>query len=586
MSRLLFGLLALLALIQRAGATTAGRGAMLPWITYEAEQAKTTGSILGPDYIGHTPAREASSRRCVSLAATGQFLEFTASADANGMVVRYCIPDSPDGRGADATLSLSINGKPSGKLAMTSRYSYLYGEYPFSNDPSAGTPRHFWDELRLMPSTIHATIHAGDVIRLQKNADDIATQYLIDFVDLEAVPAPLEKPADALSITDFGATPNNQSDARPAFVAAIAAAKSQHKTVWIPAGQFMVKGPLEVSDVAIRGAGMWYSTLVGADNYSPENRVAINGNGSNIILSDFAIIGKLNYRNDSEANDGLGGSFGAGSSIRNIWVEHTKTGAWLVNSDGLLVEGCRFRDTIADGINLCVGMHNTTVRNCTVRGGGDDCFAMWPATYAKSLYHAGSNRFINCTAQFPSLAQGFSIYGGEGNSVENCTAIDIPYGAGLLASTMFPTEFGFGGITTYRHIDITRAGDSDGAIAVMTNLADLAGLRFDDIEVIDSPRDGIKFNSIKDRILGDTAFDQIHIVNAGLAGSGSGIVEAKSAVGSATISNVSVINPKTVGWQNNDSAFNLIRGAGNSGVDDKDQSSADLAAARRASVVP
>jgi hypothetical protein len=581
-SRLLPAVLALLALIQRADGAMAMRGAHVPWVTYEAVQATTTGTVLGPDYIGHTPAREASGRRCVRLASSGEFLEFSAKADAQGMVVRYCIPDSSDGRGADATLSLYINDKLRIKLPMTSRYSYLYGAYPFSNKPSAGSPRHFWDELRLMPGEIHR----GDVIRLQKDADDAATQYLIDFVELESVPPPLKQPANSLSITEFGATPNGQSNARPAFLAAIAAAKTQHKTVWIPPGQFVVKGPLIVSDIAIRGAGMWYSTLVGVDNYSPDNRVAIDGNGSNISLSDFAIIGKLNYRDDSEANDGLGGSFGTGSSIQNIWVEHTKTGAWIVNSDGLLVEGCRFRDTVADGINLCVGMRNTIVRNCTARGTGDDCFAMWPATYTKSIYPAGSNHFVNCTAQLPSLAQAFSIYGGDGNSVENCEAIDIPYGAGLLASTMFRTEFGFRGTTTYRQIGITRAGDADGAIAVMTNLVDLVGVHFEDIEVIDSPTDGIKFASIKGRLLVDATFDRIHIVNPGIAGAGCGIVQAKDAVGSATISNVTVVNPRTVGCQNNASAFNLIQGAGNTGVEAKDQSSADLAAARHVSVGP
>ena len=101
-------------------------------------------------------------------------------------------------------------------------------------------------------------------------------------------------------------------------------------------------------------------------------------------------------------------------------------------------------------------MRHTTVRNCTARGGGDDCFAMWPAVYMKSTYHAGFNRFVNCTGQLPFLAQAFSIYGGEGNTVENCQAIDIPYGAGLFASTTFPTEFGFSGMTTYRQISTTR----------------------------------------------------------------------------------------------------------------------------------
>jgi hypothetical protein len=580
--RLLFGLAAILAVVARAGAAADERGAVVPWVTYEAEQTTTNGTVIGPDYTGHTPAREASGRQCVRLARAGEFMEFTAKADAQGLVVRYCIPDSPRGGGVDATLSLYINGKFHGNLPMTSRFTYLYGNYPFNNQPSSGSPRHFWDELRIMPGTVHR----GDVIRLQKNAQDTATQYLIDFVDLETIPPPLDPPANSLSVTDFGASPDSNSDARPAFQAAIAAAKEQHKIVWIPRGQFVIKGAIKVSDVVIQGAGMWYSTLVGVDDYTPGNRVAIEGSGSNITLADFAIVGKLNYRSDSEANDGIVGSFGTGSSIRNIWVEHTKTGAWLVNSDGLIVQGCRFRDTIADGINLCLGMRNTTVRNCTARGTGDDCFAIWPASYAKSTYPAGHNRIVNCTAQLPFLAQGFSIYGGDGNSVENCQAIDIPYGAGILASTMFPTEFGFRGMTNYRRIDITRSGDRDGAIAVMTNLLDLMGVHFQDINVFDSPTDGIKFQSIQGRALGEATFNQIRIVNPGVAGAGSGIVAARGAVGSATITNVTVVNPKTSSYENDAPGFNLVRGAGNEGVADNRSSDADYSAERRASVGP
>src|ERR1700693_1925146 len=103
-ARPLLVVLALFTLIQRANGAIAVRGADVPWVTYEAELATTTGTVLGPDYTGHTPAREASGRRCVRLATTGEFLEFTAKADAQGVVVRYCIPDSSDGRGADATL--------------------------------------------------------------------------------------------------------------------------------------------------------------------------------------------------------------------------------------------------------------------------------------------------------------------------------------------------------------------------------------------------------------------------------------------------------------------------------------------------
>jgi hypothetical protein len=85
-------------------------------------------------------------------------------------------------------------------------------------------------------------------------------------------------------------------------------------------------------------------------------------------------------------------------------------------------------------------------------------------------------------------------------------------------------------------------------------------------------------------VVGDTTFDQVRIVNAGLAGAGSGVVAAKGAVGSATFNNVAVVNPKTMGWQDNAPEFNLIRGEDNSGSKENQQSSADGSDARRASV--
>ena len=559
---LLTGVLTLLTLPIFARAAEAERGAAVPWVTYEAEDAKSNGSILGPDYKGQTAAREASHRRCVRLDSAGHFIEIVAKADAQGLVVRYSIPDSTDGRGTDATLGLYVNGRLHKKLSMTSKYSHLYGAYPFSNDPSAGTPRNFWDELRVLPGTIRS----GDVIRLQKDADDAAAEYLIDLIDLERVPDASAKPKDALSVTDFGATSDDEIDDRPAFVAAIAAAKEAKKSVWIPPGRFVMKGAIDVSDVAIAGAGMWHSTVVGVDDYVPDNRVAFYGRGSNVHLADFAIVGKLNYRNDGEPNDGIGESFGTGSTIKNIWVEHTKAGAWLVNADGLLVEGCRFRNNIADGINLCVGMRNTTVRNCTARGTGDDAFAMWPATYTKAAYNHGSNRFVNCTAQLPFLAQGFSIYGGEDNSVEDCLAIDIPYGCGLFASTTFPTEVGFGGTTSYLRNQIIRAGDREGAIGIVANLIPLSGLRFEDIAITDSPNDAIRFMSIKGRALSATTFDRVQIRNAGIGGAGYGVVSADDAVGSATLRHLTVENAKSGAVRNGSSTFDVTLGEGTSAL--------------------
>ena len=214
---------------------------------------------------------------------------------------------------------------------------------------------------------------------IQENADDTAAYYVIDLVDLENVAPPLTAPGNSLSITSYGADTNGVNDSTTALQNCINAAHSAGETVWMPAGNYLITGTINLpSNTTIQGAGMWYTTFRGNpslyNTWYSANRITLNGNGSNINLSDFAIVGCLNYRYDNEANDGLGGSYGTGSTISRVWVEHTKTGAWLVNSSGLVVNGCRFRNTTADGINLCVGMRGTIVTNCTTRGTGDDCF--------------------------------------------------------------------------------------------------------------------------------------------------------------------------------------------------------------------
>ena len=143
------------------------------------------GTVLGPQYIPIRIPSEASGRKCVRLSATGQYIQFTNQADATALVVRYCVPDTADGAGADYTLSLYTNGVLAARLPVTSKYSWLYGNYPFANNPSAGSARNFFDEVH----TNGLILNAGTVIRLQKDAADTASYYVIDLVDTENVPA-------------------------------------------------------------------------------------------------------------------------------------------------------------------------------------------------------------------------------------------------------------------------------------------------------------------------------------------------------------------------------------------------------------
>ena len=521
-------------------------GATVPWTTYEAEDMATSGTVLGPQYAPYLVTSESSGRKCVRLSAVGDYVEFAAQANANAIVVRYSVPDTADGAGTNYTLSLYTNGVFVEKLPLTSKYSCLYGSYPFTNNPAAGSPRNFYDEVH----TNSLTIQAGDWVRLQKESGDLATNYIIDLVDLENVPAPLTAPGNSLSVTSYGAVGDGATDCTAAFQNCINAAPT--RPVWIPAGTYVISGNINLpSNTTLQGAGLWYSRLIGnASLYNtPSRRLNLNGAGTNIHLADFSITGFLNYRNDQEGNDGLGGAYGTGSTIVRLWVEHTKAAAWIRNSRGLVVDGCRFRNTLADGINLNTGMRNATVTNCTARGTGDDCFAIWPAAGTQS-YQPGLNVITHCTGQLPFLANGGAIYGGADNRLEDCLFQDMPYGSGILISTTFPVGTNaFSGTTIAQSSDLIRCGGYDvgygwrGALQVcLDNYTNgIPGVLLNGVNISNSVSDG--FSVIGGTgTLSNALAAQVNIPNYGVGVSGRhGFWAASGTVGSLTVSNSTIV---------------------------------------------
>lgn len=520
------------------------RGALVPWTTYEAEAMLASGgTILGPEYQPNLVAAEASGRKCARLDSTGQSLQFTASAPANALVIRYSVPDTADGQGSNYTLSLYTNGAFAQKLPVTSKYSWLYGAYPFTNWPAAGSPRNFFDEVRVAG----LSISSNDVIQLKKDAGDAASYYLIDLVDTENVAVPLTQPANALAITAYGGVPDGITDCTAALRNCISAAQAQGKVVWLPAGAYLVTGNIDLpSGTTLQGAGMWHTRLTGSAalyNTTPSRRISLNGAGSNIHLADFAVFGCLNYRNDQEGNDGVGGSFGTGSTISRLWIEHTKAAAWILNSSGLVVEHCRFRNTLADGINLNRGMQGTLLTNCTARGTGDDCFAIWPSAGSAS-YPAAQNVITHCTGQTPFLANGGALYGGTSNRIEDCLFRDITYGCGILISTTFPVGSSFSGTTAVQRSDLIRCGGFDpgyqwrGALQIcMDRYGGISGLGLDGLNITDSVSDGLSIIG-RAGLLANTTATNVTIGGFGLGASGRHALWASAeAVGSMSVSN-------------------------------------------------
>ncbi|MFF0560766.1 CARDB domain-containing protein [Streptomyces sp. NPDC004266] len=563
-----------------------GRGAAVPYTEYEAEDARYQGTLLTSDRLrtfGHTNfATESSGRRSVRLDASGQFVEFTSVNQANALTVRNSIPDAAAGGGQEATLSLYADDVFVRKVTLSSKHSWLYGT---TDDPEGLTNRPGGDARRLFDEShtlLTRSYPPGTRFRLQRDSDDRAAYYVVDLIDLEQVAPPASRPAGCVSITEYGAVPNDGLDDTDAIQRAVTAdQKGEISCVWIPAGQWrqeqkiLTDDPLNrgqynqvgIRDVTIRGAGMWHSQLYTLT--PPQNAGGINhpheGNfgfdiDANTQISDIAVFGSGTIRGgdgNAEGGVGLNGRFGRGTKITNVWIEHANVGVWVGRDysdipelwgpgDGLEFSGMRIRNTYADGINFANGTRNSTVYNSSFRNTGDDALAVWASKYVKdtSVDVGHDNHFRNNTVQLPWRANGIAVYGGYGNTIENNLISDtMNYPGIMLATDHDPLPFS--GRTLIADNALHRTGgafwneDQEfGAITLFAQGQDIPGVTIRDTEILDSTYDGIQFKT------GGGAMPDVRVSNVRIDGTvnGSGILAMSGARGSATLTGVTFAN--------------------------------------------
>ena len=440
-----------LAIPTAHAAATGGSGAGLAYVEVQAENSATNGTVIGPSYTQGQLADEASYRKAVTLQGTGKYVTFTTPVATNSINFRYSIPDTSGGAVYTAPLSLYINGAKQSDFTLTNAYSWYYGSYPFTNSPGSN-PHHFYDETHRLLS---ATYPAGTTFTLQVDSEDTASSYTIDFADFENVGVALGQPAGSVSVASYGADTSGANDSTAAFNSAISAAGSGG-TVWIPPGAYNVPGHIGVNNVTIAGAGMWYSTVTGTAPGFYGN--AAPNPSTNVHLQNFAISGNVQERCDSCQVNGVGGAMSS-SSVSNLWIEHTKVGAWMDGPmNGLTFSGMRIRDTTADGINFHGGVTNSTVTDSDLRNTGDDGIATW----ADSSLGADANDTIsNNTVQLQILANGIAIYGGHDNTVSGNLVQDsgISQGGGIHVGQRFTSTPV--GTTTISNNTLIRNGDLD-----------------------------------------------------------------------------------------------------------------------------
>lgn len=436
------------------GEAFADRGAATPATTYEAEHGRTTGEVLAPSREFRTVAAEASGRQAVTLDRTGEHVEWTLTEPANALVLRASVPDSTDGTGQDGSLGVYAGGRKVADVDVTSRYSHVYGGYPYGNDPTQGGAQRFFDETRVL---LPRELKAGTTLRLVRDSDSADLPYTVDLVETEVAPAPLTAPPGFVDVRDHGATDDSSTDSSTAtstddtaaFVAAVAAAREAGTGVWVPPGRFTLTDRVRVHDVTVRGAGPWYSVVAGRDG-----KGGFYAQGSGVTIADLMVDGDVRYRDDARFDAALEGSFGQGSLVQNVWISHTKVGLWAdTGTDGLYALGLRVRDTFADGVHLHGRVADTRVEHTTVRNTGDDAMAMWSSGGAVTR-----SSFVRSTVTSPLLGNGAAIYGGDSNRVSGLVVRDtLTAAAGVAVSTRF-NPVPFSGTTVVEDSTLIRTG--------------------------------------------------------------------------------------------------------------------------------
>jgi hypothetical protein len=573
-------------------ALVAGRGADVAFLEQEAENAATNGTVIGPDRTAYTLPSEASGRTAVRLA-PGQHVEFTLPRAANAITVRYSIPDAPGGGGITAPLGVAVNGEHRATMTLTSQYAWLYNQYPFTNDPDADLlhpdwwitecacvpartdpppviskpfrPTHFYDEQRLR---LDRTYRAGDRVRL--TASTGAAWTVIDLLDSELVARPHVEPR-SLDVRLFGADPAGRRDAAPAIERAIALARFLDVPVYLPPGTFQVNRHIVVDDVTIVGAGSWHTVVTGRevalDPPAPDGSVhtgvgfygrdAADGGSHDVHLSGFTISGDVRERIDTDQVNGIGGAM-SDSTIRGLYIHHTKVGLWFDGPmSGLVVEDNVITDQVADALNFHTGVTNSVVRNNFVRNTGDDGLAMW----AEDAQNA-NNVFDHNTVQSPVLANGIALYGGTDNTVSgNLVADPVREGSGLHLGSRFGAQPFTGHVRVTGNTTV-RAGTYElnwniglGAIWFYALERDIAAdVRVTGNHFLDNTYNAIMFVSdwpVKDRY----SITNVHFADTRVDGTGTSVLSAR-VKGGATFENVDARNVGAVGV-NNCGSFNF-----------------------------
>lgn len=412
-----FPLVCLMTLMMLASSCSKPRGcgAEVPFTTHEAEKGLLSGgAAVGTD----ADTLQASSGKAYVLLPKGGSAEFTLTAEATAATLRYGLPKESAGR-----LVLLLDGREEAACDLDAKQCW---SIPDTGAPDSGVRR--YDEASVVFSK-----PAGEGTRLTVRNDGDAPVAL-DLVDTERVSGkPSDRPEGSLSVIDYGATPDDDSDDTEAIARCLADAAAGKRTVFFPVGRYVQSKRLSVPEgVALRGAGMWFteiSFVTPGATFDDHMGYALTAHNT---ISGLRFVDKASF---SRNNAGiLLRPFGSDQKVEDCWFKNI---GCVFGWDEGEVSRTVFRDnrvigTYFDGIHWGDGRYTDNLAtNNYFRGLGDDAVAQ---VNRDDMGLAENNKASFNTVVASWWGRGITDIGGKNMTVTD-NLIDSCYLAGVMIAT-------------------------------------------------------------------------------------------------------------------------------------------------------
>lgn len=522
--------------IPEPSAEVSSIGATMPYTRYDSTAAIIGGGAVlakSENFAESNIASQASEQSYIRLPGKGAYAQWTMGTSGDGVTMRFTMHDTADGMGQEGSLDIYINDKKAATVDLTSYYMWQYFEEPNTSNPT-GSPKDApvdgatasfaFDETHFKLNT---SLKKGDVIKVVSTGKN-NLEYGVDFLEIEQVPAKIEKPANAYSITDYGADGTDEYDDYGAIQKCITFAKQDGKDVYIPEGTFRIgqMWKLNASDIKITGAGMWYTNIQFTNPSSGGGGIS-GAKANNVEFCNMYINSNLRSRYQQNAvYKCFMDIWSGGSYIHDIWEDHFECGFWLADyyfgdgedySDGIVIANSRIRNNFADGVNFCQGTSNATVYNCSIRNNGDDGLAMWNNSW--NVKDETNNTFCYNTIDFIWRAGAIAIYGGNGHKIYNNYIADTFMASGIHLNTAFD-GYKFTnttGIDFSNNVMVrcgTTADSWNGSMGAIDISGDVKNVTFNNTYIYDAQHDGI---TLHDDLKG-IVFNNTSIYGTGIDG--------------------------------------------------------------------